>query len=520
VKSFRKLLDSRHQVLLGSLVAGLFLAAVLAIAPRAQAAELLFWDNYAGDPDNVAYANIDGSGGGLLNLGGSELESPEGMAYDTASGRLFVANEAGTAGQILAVNVDGSGATPFTAPGAPIEEPEGVAVDPATGTIYWSNVEGAESIVWAKLDGSAGGVLNTSGAPLNGPCCRLAIDPVGGRVYWVNTDPDPNNIGFANLNNTGGGELNLTGSTVEPGGEGLSVDSATGRLYFLGGVGPLDEIGYANLNGTGGGDISLGGAVIDGPWGLAFDPSISRLYWANEGNEKGEGTNAFGFVSPSGGPGGNISAANALVAGPQDPVIIKSPAPGGAPSVTRNAKTRSKLSCSQGTWGADYPGSFVYQAPRSYAYQWTRNGKPVSGAAASTLSAKSGGKYACLVAAANQAGSTSQTSGAVNVKAAKLKLSAKKAGAQAGGVATFKVKVVNQGDVKSKKAKLCAKVPKKDKSDLKARKCSKLPPLTGRAKRTVKIKLEVLPSADGTYKVTFKAKGVPGKAAKGKLVVH
>jgi DNA-binding beta-propeller fold protein YncE len=496
----------------------LVLTAALAFVGRAQAAELIYWDNYTSDPDNVAFANIDGSGGGLLNLGSSEIVSPEGMAYDTGSGRLFVANEAGAVGQILAVNVDGSGATPFTAPGAPIEEPEGVAVDPATGTIYWANVEGTGSIVFAKLDGSAGGVLNTSAAAPNGPCCRIAIDPVGGRVYWVNTTPDPNSIGYANLDNTGGGgELSLTGSTVEPGGEGLSVDSATGRLYFLGGKG---EIGYANVNGTGGGDISPGGAVIEAPWGLAFDPSMGRLYWANEINSKGEGTNALGFASPSGGPGGNISPADALVASPQDPLIIKSPAPGGAPSVTRNAKKRSQLSCSQGIWGADYAGSFVYQAPRSYAYQWTRNGKPISGAGASTFSAKSAGKYACLVTAANQAGTTGQTSGALNVKAAKLKLSPKKARAQAGRVATFKLKVVNQGDIKSKKGKLCAKVPKKDRSDLKARKCSKLAPLTGRAKRTVKIKLKVLPSADGTYKVTFKAKGVPGKAAKGKLVVH
>src|SRR5690242_10562383 len=100
-----------------------FAALALAVASRAQAAELLYWDNYGANPDNVAVANIDGSGGGILNLGTAKIEGPEGMAYDTASNRLFVANEEGTTGQILAINLDGSGATPFTAPGAPIEEP-------------------------------------------------------------------------------------------------------------------------------------------------------------------------------------------------------------------------------------------------------------------------------------------------------------------------------------------------------------------------------------------------------------
>ncbi len=499
--------------------AGIFsiaLMAMLWIASNAKASEVVYWDNYGADPDNVAFANVDGSGGGLLNLGAGKLDGPEGMDYDSASNRLFVTSEEGVNGEILAINLNGSGAAPFSAPGAPIDEPEGIAVYPPTNTIYWENTD-SETISWAKLDGSAGGVLNLAGAPVDGPCCRITIDPVGRRVYWVNSGATTNSIGYANLDNTGGGgELNLAGSTVEPGGEGLAVDDASGRLYFLG----SDKVGYANLNGSGGGDVSLGSAIIDGPWGLAVDPSISRLYWANENNGEGEGTNAFGFAGGSSGVGGNINVANSLVDNPQDPVIIKSPSGTGAPALTRDAKTRSLLTCSQGTWAGDFTGAFVYQAPRTYAYQWSRNGQAVAGATATTLSASSAGTYACTVTATNQTGSASQASAAVKVNAAKIKLTVKrKVTVKAGGVAKFKVKAVNQGDLQTKKAKVCVKVPKNAKTDLKAPKCKTLGKLKGRGKKGGPLTIKIGKEAKGTYKVTFVLKGAPGKPAKAKIQV-
>jgi DNA-binding beta-propeller fold protein YncE len=504
--------SSPRDLALGSAILALALAALLGLAARAQAAETLYWDNFGGNPDNVAFANIDGTGGGLLNLGGQELEAPEGMAYDTVTNRLFVGSGLG-AGQILAINLDGSGAAPFTAPGAPIAEPEGVAVDPATRTIYWVNTkEGEESIAWAKLDGSAGGVLNTAGTILESPCCRLAVDPVGGRVFFVNAG----RISYANVNNTGGGDLNLIGSTVKPGGEGVVVDPAAGRLYFLGGK---DEFGFANLNGTGGGDVPTGTGVLKNPWGIALDPSIGRLYWGNEGTGEVR-ENAFGFVGVDGAGGAGISIAAAPVANPQDPLIIKSPAAAGAPTVTRDAKVRSQLTCSPGTWGADFAGSFVYRAPRTFAYQWTLNGAAAAGATANTLTASKAGQYACVVTAANQAGAASQTSAATKIAASKIKLTVKKkVKARPGGVATFKVKVVNQGDLKSKNAKVCVKVPKKAKKALKAPKCKALGKLKGLGKRTATLKIKVGSNAAGTYAIKFQVRGSAGKAAKAKIVV-
>src|SRR4051794_19278450 len=134
------------------------LLALIAMAGRAQAAETLYWDNYGASPQDVAFANIDGNGGGLLNLGGQKVDDPEGMAYDSVTNRLFVTNNEGSSGPVLAVNLDGSGAASFPAPGAPIDGPEGVAVDPVSRTIYWENTGTTDAIVWAKLDGSAGGV--------------------------------------------------------------------------------------------------------------------------------------------------------------------------------------------------------------------------------------------------------------------------------------------------------------------------------------------------------------------------
>ncbi len=276
-------------------------------------------------------------------------------------------------------------------------------------------------------------------------------------------------------------------------------------------------ISFANLNGSGGADVNIAGATIKDPFGLAFDPTLGRIYWPNSQEEVR--VNTIGFADLTGGVGG-ITPQTAPVHNTQDPVILKSPTGTGAPTLARNAKLRSELTCSSGNWAADFPGSFVYQAPSSIAYQWLRNGSPIGGATAAAFGAKSPGSYTCSTRATNQVGSASQTSAAVQVKAAKIKLTTKKkAKAEPGDLATFKVKAVNQGDLKPKNAKVCVKLPKAAKADLKAPKCKKLGPLKGRAKKTVTITVKVKPGADGTDKLTFQVKGSAGKAAKSKIVV-
>jgi hypothetical protein len=367
-------------------------------------------------------------------------------------------------------------------------------------------------------------MLNTSGASLESPY-KIALDPVAGKVYWANTKPEPNSISWANVNGSGGGNLDLSGAPAPEGITGLSVDPVGGRIYWL--DRNEERIGFASLSGGGGGEVNLAGVtfgennLMDNPYGLAFDPSVGRLYWANY-NQDSTNANAIGFVNLAGGSGG-ITPAVAPVDGPQDPVILKSPTATGAPAVGRDASNPAALTCPTGSWAGDYAGSFVYQAPRSYGYQWSLNGAAVAGATSSTFTATTPGAYTCTVTATNQTGSASQTSGAAaTVKAAKVKLTVKpkKAKAKAGKTARFKVQALNQGDLQSGKAKLCVKLAGKAKKALKAPECKTLGKVGGRQKRNAKLKLKVKPDADpGNYKITIQVKGSAGKAGKATVKV-
>lgn len=490
---------------------------------RAQAAELVYWDNYGADPQTISGANIDGSGGGALNLTGIDLKGPEGMAFDSLTGRLYVAaSSAGPEkkGEIDYVNVDGSGAGVFNTSGVPMDEPYGVAIDPASRTIYWVNggPDGAGSIGYAKLDGGGGGLLNTSGVTVEDPY-KLAVDPTTGKVFWGNTGGE--SIAYANLNNSGGGgTLNLTGAPPLNSVYAVAVDSAAGRVYWLDSTTGKNHLSFASVNGGSGGEVSLTSSVFDNAYGLAIDPTVGRAYWANYGNSE-DRTGAIGFADLAGG-GGGISPQTAPLHGPQDPIILKSPTVTGTPTIAQDAKKPASLTCSQGSWGADFPGSFVYQAPRSYAYQWSNNGVAIAGAAAAAYLATAPGSYTCAVTATNQAGTAGQTSAATKIVASKVKLKTKKkAKVKPGGVATFKVTALNQGDLEAKTAKVCAKLPKKAKKAMKAPKCKKFGKLAADGKRTATLKFKVKGNAKpGTYKLTFQVKGSAGKAAKAKVIVQ
>lgn len=517
--------DHRLVAVASALIALVFVA-VFAFAARAQAAETLYWNNYGGNPDSIGFSNSDGSGGGALDLTGVELDGPEGMVVDPVTNRLYIAATDGGVedrGQILYANLAGGGAGVFTAPGAPVDDPEGITIDPASRTIYWINTS-EDSISWAKLDGSAGGTLNLTGATFDGPY-RLAIDPVAGRVYFANivgTGAEAHLVlSYANINNTGGGNVNTTGASPTDTVNGIAVDPAHGRVYWLNEE--IESLSYANLDNSGGGDVDTTGAAWFEPYGMALDPGTGKAYWANYDNSSEEREGVFGVANyVSGGGGGGIDIATAPVAGPQDPQLLKSPMGTGAPAITRGADPAA-LTCSTGSWAPDYPGSFVYQAPQSYAYQWALNGAAIAGATSNTLTATTAGAYTCTVTGKNVTGSASQTSGtAATVNAASVKLTVKprKAKAKAGKVAKFSVQALNQGDLATGNAKVCVKVPKKAKKALKAPKCKTLGVVGALTTHTAKVKIKVKKSAaKGSYKVTLQVKGTTSKAVKATVKV-
>jgi DNA-binding beta-propeller fold protein YncE len=404
-----------------------------------------------------------------------------------------------------------------------VDGPQGLTFDPASRVVYWIN-EGTDSIDWAKSDGSAAGTLNTSGAHPNS-AYRLALDPVAGRLYWGYTGGGPARIEYAMLNGTGVGTLDITGATEGEDVSGLAVDPAAGLIYWLNSENDL--ISYANLNGSGGGDLATAGAVFDEAYGLLFDPAGGRFLWGNYGRgtdkEGAIGTANLATGKPDvGGGGGAIDIATAKVDGPQDPVILKEPTGLGAPAISRDAANPATLSCPTGTWAPDYPGSFVYQAPHTYAYSWLNEVAAIPGATSSTFTATAPGTYSCAVTAVNQAGSDFQVSPGAQVTAAKLNLSAKKkAHAKPAKSASFKVAIANQGDLPtSRGAELCVTVPKKARKVLKATKCKPLT-LAGLARSRATLRLKVAKKAKpGTYRVSILAKGAPANPVKARLVVN
>jgi hypothetical protein len=483
--------------------------AVLAVAARARATETIYWDNYRDNPTTIGSADITGSGGGLLNLGGLEIETTEGMAYDPVTNRLFIASEGVTSeeeGAITYVNLDGSGAGFFHAPGLVAKSPEGIVLDPATRTMYWTNTTG-NTISWAKLDGSAAGTLNTTGAATES-YYRLALDPASGRLFWSSRSGGKTVISWASVNNTGGGILP---AEIKEGPDGLATNPLTNRLYLLSGGSSSGTLASVGLNGGTVDSVPLTNPTFSSGYGLAIDPVTGIAYWGNYGYTKLQ-TNAIGFAFLSGASPGSISPPTTPVNGAQDPVIVRSPTGTGAPQITQS---KAALSCSQGSWAPDYPGGFVYQGPVSYSYQWLLNGQPIPGATAATLTATAAGSYSCAVTGKNPSGAATQTSAAaatVTPAGLSVSLKTKKAKAKAGKTATVKFTLANAGDVSSVPVKLCAKLTKKAKKGLVAPKCATVAPVASGGSAVATLKVKTKKTAKGTYKFTTQVQGASVKS--------
>jgi DNA-binding beta-propeller fold protein YncE len=363
--------------------------------------ERIYWVN---NPANtISFANLDGSGGGgQLSAAGATVSGPFGLAIDPAAGKIYWTNNGNST--ISFANLDGSGGGQLSTVGAPVSAPAGLAIDPVAGRIYWANL-GDNTIAFARLDGTGGGPLSTIGAVVTS-ARGMAVDRAAGRLYWVNGN---NTIGFANLDGTGGGgQLSTAGATMSvPAGP--AIDPVAGRIYWTNNGN--NTISFAKLDGTGGGgQLPTTGATPAGPFGAAVDPVTGRIYWANNAGA----TISFANLDGSGG-GGQLSTSGASQSGSDFPALLKVPAGAGVPAISGGGRVGEQLTCSQGSWAADLLGSFLFRAPRSFAYQWQLDGLDILTATQTTHTPSSPGDYSCRVTATNHAGSTSQTAAALTV---------------------------------------------------------------------------------------------------------
>lgn len=355
------------------------------LAAGAAAADSLYWTSYTGG-GAVRVGDLGGSGAHDLLTGES---SPDGVAIDSAAGRIYWADT--TSGAIRVANLDGTGAQDLYAGES---SPSGVAIDPAAGLIYWADaVSGSGSIRVANLDGS--GAARTLFARESYPV-GVAIDPADGKIYWGSYDTFKIRVG--NLDGTGAADL-FTGENYPTQ---LAVDPAAGKLYWTDEFAGNVRVG--NLDGTGAASLYTGEGELGG---VAIDPTAGRIYWTswNLGTVR---TGSLDGTAP----------AQSLYTGETDPwmlALLRAPLGTGSPQISGSAGIGQTLTCSAGTWAPDLLSGFLYRAPRSLAYQWTVGGAPIPGATTSSVLVSSPGEYRCAQTASNAAGSTTQTSAPVTI---------------------------------------------------------------------------------------------------------
>ncbi|MGN6867101.1 MAG: hypothetical protein ACTHMY_01730 [Solirubrobacteraceae bacterium] len=367
------------------------------LASAAVASDSIYWSSYT-SAGAVLLGNLDGTGSRALFTGES---SPEGVAIDSAAGKIYWAETgtgagtgaANSAGAIRVANLDGTGARDlFTGE----SQPSGVAIDPAAGLIYWADaVRGAGTIRVGNLDGS--GAARTLFAGEDWPV-GVAIDPAAGTIYWASYNSYLIRVG--NLDGTGARTL-FSGENSPTQ---LAIDPAAGKLYWTNEF--LGNVRVGNLDGTGATSLYTGEGEVGG---LAIDPGAGKIYWTSAD----KGTVRVGSLD-------GTAPGQSLYSGQTSPwmlALLHAPLGTGAPQISGGAAVGQTLSCGAGTWASDQLSGFLYRAPRSFAYQWTVGGAPIAGATSSSVIVSSSGDYRCLVTATNAAGSTTQTSAPATITA-------------------------------------------------------------------------------------------------------
>ena len=396
---------TRRGVRAATLTALALAAAVTTLLPAgAGAAEgagtRIYWSNEGAFPTErgaIRFVNVGDSGGTTLFGGeGGFASGPCGVVPDPAAGKVYWTNFA--PGEIRAANLDGSGtaSTLFSDAGSAC----GVALNRAAGKIYWAN-HSANTIRVANLDGTGVPATLFAEPPGSGPS-GVVIDRAAGKIYWTNQGSDE--VRVANLDGSGAASTLFGAADAGDNPIGLAIDSLAGKVYWAAlGSG---EIRVGNLVGSGVPSTLFAGE--EGPGGIALDVAAGKLYWGTY----------FGGRIRAGNVDGSGSA-ETVVEGeraPLFPALLQAPgADGQVPAISGGANLGDALSCSTGSWKSDLAGAFLFRSPRTFAYQWQLDGSDIPAATTSSFTFTEPGDYTCRVTAANEAGSSSQTSDAFTV---------------------------------------------------------------------------------------------------------
>jgi len=396
-----------HRTLCLSAVVGALALCCGLLPATALGADSVYWGDLANN--RVSFANLDGTGPvSNLAVGAGVVQGPFGVAIDASAGRIFWANSDAQA--IDFANLDGSDVHELRTGNAPVAFPVGIAVDPVAGLVWWANADD-NSIAFAKEDNSnVGDKLKTGAATVSGPA-GIAVDPAAGLVYWANRALNQHSIAFAKTDNSNVGQNLKTGNAPVTDPFGIALDPVAGRVYWANNG--ANTIAWANADNSDVGDrLMTGDATVSAPLGVAVDPAAGRIYWGNAGVEP-----RISFATPDGTGRDLIKDSNP--GGASFPVLLLAPSPAGTPAIAGAAAPLAVLSCSTGKWAPDLVGSYLYRAPQSFSYQWSRNGADIPGATqGSVASDPAGGDYRCRVTATNHAGSAAETSAAVHIPAA------------------------------------------------------------------------------------------------------
>ena len=399
------------------------------------AAGRIYWGNFV----NI-HPGYNGTIRGAPLAGGGTVDTvygwaqrvyilPQGVAVDPAAGRIYWADVVAIRGAPLA----GGGTVDTLYDWAHgVSDPRGVAIDAAAGRIYWTNHDGSVGTLFGgpddrqiySGDGDAirgaplagGGTVDTlydSAHGVSGPV-GVAIDPAAGRIYWTNSG-----------DNTIRGAPLAAGGTVDTlYGSAQGVSNPRGVAIDPAPVAPAPMIDAGSNSFTVSNWLNTAAERI---YSLVYRrrrPQVGRIYWSNNGDNTIRGAPLAA--------GGTVDTLYGSAQGVSDPrflAVLRAPLGTGAPTISSSlirpegpffggapsGPLGQRLSCSRGAWAADLPGSFLYRAPQSFAYQWRLGGTDIGGATAAAYGPAAPGSYTCRVTATNRAGSAAQTSAAVTV---------------------------------------------------------------------------------------------------------